>query len=222
MIRILCFGDSNTWGYDPATFLRFPRKARWAGVLRDKLGDGYEVIEEGLNGRTTVWDDPVEGQHKNGLPYLKACLESHAPLDLVIIMLGTNDLKQRYSLPASDIAEGASVLASWAQNSQTGRDQKAPQVLLVSPVEVSDAIALPPLCDGRLGLMFGADSPSRSRQFKTWYRTVADTLGCSYLDAARFAEPSPLDAVHLDAEGHRTLGLAIAQAVADMKFDYGE
>lgn len=217
MIRVLCFGDSNTWGFDPEKFWRFSRKMRWTGVLQDQLGEGFEVIEEGLNGRTTVWDDPVEGHHKNGLPYFKACLESHAPLDLVIIMLGTNDLKQRYSLPASDIAEGAGVLASWALRSQSGRGDRAPQVLLVSPIEVGDEIALDPLCDGRLGLMFGPDSPSRSRQFKTWYRTVADTLGCGYLDAAQIAKPSPLDAVHLDAEGHHDLGVAIAQAVEAMK-----
>jgi lysophospholipase L1-like esterase len=96
MKAILCYGDSNTWGYDPVTKGRFPRDMRWTGVLRQSLGDDYLVIEEGLNGRTTVWDDPIEG-YKNGAAYLVPCLTTHRPLDLVIIMLGTNDLKRSSS-----------------------------------------------------------------------------------------------------------------------------
>ena len=95
MKRILCYGDSNTWGYDPATQERFDRATRWTGVLRTTLGDGYEILEEGLNGRTTVWDDPIEG-YKNGHTYLVPCLETHRPVDLVVLMLGTNDLKKRF------------------------------------------------------------------------------------------------------------------------------
>lgn len=214
--RILCYGDSNTWGYDPATGNRFQKADRWAGVLAAALGDAYEVIEEGLNGRTTVWDDPVEGLHKNGLPYLKACLESHAPLDLVVIMLGTNDLKQRFSLPASDIADGAGVLAHWALHSLAGRDDKPPQVLLISPIEVSDRITDNSLKDTHLGLMFGPDSVARSRQFKTWYQMVADSLGCPCLHAADFAQASSLDAIHLDAVGHHALGEAVARTIGEI------
>ncbi len=218
MIRILCYGDSNTWGYDPATNRRFDQSKRWPGVLAAELGSEYEIIEEGLNGRTTVWDDPVEGLHKNGLPYLKACLESHMPLDLVIIMLGTNDLKQRYSLPATDIAEGAGVLARWSQQSQSGRDLKSPEILLVSPIEVSEGIGKSPIFETRLGQMFGADSAVRSRQFAVWYQTTAEIIGCHYLNAAEYAQPSPFDAVHLDEKGHHELGLAIAQAVKGIQF----
>jgi lysophospholipase L1-like esterase len=85
--RILCYGDSNTWGYDPVTQERFDKNERWTGQLSQMLGGNYDVIEEGLNGRTTVWDDPIEG-YKNGRDYLIPCLESHKPLDLVIILLG--------------------------------------------------------------------------------------------------------------------------------------
>lgn len=97
-------------GYEPASGQRFAENVRWTGVLASMLGPDFRIIEEGLNARTTAFDDPVEGLHKNGRAYLLPCLESHAPLDLVIIMLGTNDLKQRFRLPASDIAEAAGSL----------------------------------------------------------------------------------------------------------------
>jgi lysophospholipase L1-like esterase len=101
MKTILCYGDSNTWGAVPLQSLelieRFGRSERWTGVLQRELGQAYEVIAEGCNGRTTVWEDPIEG-YKNGKEYLIPCLDSHQPLDLVIIMLGTNDLKARFSI----------------------------------------------------------------------------------------------------------------------------
>ena len=106
--QILCFGDSNTWGYVPLTVDRYPESVRWTGVMAQALGAGFRIIEEGQNGRTTVWDDPLEGDNKNGLRYLPACLESHHPLDLVIIMLGTNDLKARWNLCARTCSH-----ASW-------------------------------------------------------------------------------------------------------------
>ncbi len=105
MFEVLCYGDSNTWGADPAGGGRFSRDERWPGVLQKSLGDEYHIIEEGLGGRTTVWEDPIEG-HKNGKEYLIPCLATHAPLDLVIIMLGTNDLKKRFSVSAQDVAFG--------------------------------------------------------------------------------------------------------------------
>ena len=108
MKTILCFGDSNTWGCKPITtpgvFERHPPEVRWPGVFREQLGPGYTVIEEGANGRTTVHNDPFEGAHLNGRTYFSPCLETHMPLDLVIIMLGTNDLKPRFGLNAFDIA----------------------------------------------------------------------------------------------------------------------
>ena len=111
MRTILRYGDSNIRGIDPETGERFPEDVRWPGVLRTRLGDDYTVIEDGLSGRTTVWDDPIEGVHKNGRTYLRPCLESHSPVDLIALMLGTNDLKKRFGSSASDIAQGAAELA---------------------------------------------------------------------------------------------------------------
>ena len=113
MKTVLCYGDSNTWGYDPWTRLRYPPSVRWTGVLAERLGPVYRVVEEGLNGRTTRWDDPME-PGRNGQMYLGPCIESHAPLDLIVVMLGTNDLKRRFNLTSSDIAESAAGLAEEA------------------------------------------------------------------------------------------------------------
>ena len=115
MRRILCYGDSNTWGYDAAADDRFPEEVRWTGVLQQLLGEGFRVIEEGQPGRTTVWDDPIE-EHRNGKTALYSVLESQSPVDLVVLMLGTNDLKPRFSLNAFDIAAGLERLRDWVDS----------------------------------------------------------------------------------------------------------
>lgn len=123
MPTIVCFGDSNTWGYDPATRGRYPPRVRWVGVLAAELEAKrpgvFTVIAEGQNGRTTLWDDPIEG-HKNGGSYLLPCLETHHPVDLLVIMLGTNDLKARFGLTPWDIAHGATRLVKMALASEFG------------------------------------------------------------------------------------------------------
>jgi lysophospholipase L1-like esterase len=110
---ILYYGDSNTWGSDPETGERFPAGVRWPGVLRMKLCGDYRVIEDGLLGRTTVWNDPIEGDHKNGRTYLRPCLESHSPVDLATLMLGTNDLKTRFGSSASTSRRGRLAWPRW-------------------------------------------------------------------------------------------------------------
>jgi len=203
MKTIVCYGDSNTWGYDPHTRDRMPRQARWTGVLAKELGSGYQVIEEGLNGRTTVWDDPIEG-YKNGKEYLIPCLESHRPVDLIIIMLGTNDLKTRFSLSAYDIAEGAGVLVDVVKKSAAGIAGAAPQVLLIAPAPVA---ALTEFAE-----MF-EDAPARSRRLAEHYRRVAQERGCHFLDAGQVIVCSDVDGIHLEPSEHTKLGRAVAAAV---------
>ena len=123
---VLCFGDSNTWGFEPGTQARYPRDARWPGVLAAALGAGWHVVEAGLNGRTTVFDDPLGD--KNGLRHLGPVLESAAPVDLVVVMLGTNDLKTRFGASAYEIAEGAGRIADAVRASAAGPAGGAPQV----------------------------------------------------------------------------------------------
>lgn len=157
--NILCYGDSNTYGQKPIPFEeggRFGPDVRWTGVLQRELGAGYHVIEEGLNGRTTIREDHIEPGH-NGKPYFQPCLESHQPLDLVTIMLGTNDLKTRFDANASDIAQSAAYLTSFAQG-------YAPVVLLMIP---------PPLTElSRFDLMFEGGI-EKSQQFSDYYQRMA-------------------------------------------------
>lgn len=205
MKTILCYGDSNTHGSNPAKKTRFGLDERWPGVLRNTLGDGYWVIEEGLGGRTTVWDDPIEG-YKNGKTYLIPCLASHKPLDLVIILLGTNDLKKRFSLTAFDIAQGAGVLVKTVQQSDAGRNGQAPQVLLLAPPPVAR------LAGTYFEEMF-ADAEATSRKLGQHYRRVAAEMGCDFLDTADIIVSSPIDGIHFEAQEHRKLGEAVAARV---------
>ncbi len=207
MKTILCYGDSNTWGFEPQTMTRYPEGVRWPGVLKGELGEGYRVVEEGLNARTTVWDDPIEGVHKNGRSYLAACLESHMPLDLVTLMLGTNDLKARFALSASDIAQGAGVLADAIRRSGRGPGGGAPQVLLISP---------PPL--GRLSdfAQTFEGAAAKSKEFSAHYRRYAERYGCAFLDAGEVVASSDTDGIHLEAGEHRKLGEAVAARVSEM------
>lgn len=209
MKTILCYGDSNTWGHCPSTQDRYNRDERWGGVLRNTLGEGYLVIEEGLGGRTTVWDDPVEGIYKNGQTYLLPCLESHQPIDLVVILLGTNDLKRRFSVGAFDIAQGAGVLVQIVQKSQSGPNWDAPKVLLLAPPRVGK------LAGTDFAEMFkGAEE--KSKNFSREFRRVAEELGCEFLDTADIIVSSKLDAIHLNAEEHRKLGEAVAARVREI------
>ena len=178
-------------------------------MLRNALGEGYLVIEEGLGGRTTVWDDPVEGIHKNGRTYLLPCLESHQPIDLVVILLGTNDLKRRFGVGAFDIAQGAGVLVRIVQKSETGPNGEAPKVLLLAPPPTEE------LDETDFVEMFtGAEE--KSKNFSREFRRVAQELGCEFLDTAEAIVSSKLDAIHLDAEEHRKLGQAVATRVREI------
>lgn len=202
---VVCYGDSNTHGYDAATGGRFPREIRWPGVLAAELRGVADVIEEGLNGRTTIWDDPMlDG--RNGRDYLLPCLRSHAPVDVVVIMLGTNDTKGILRLAAPDIAHGAGALADLARTSGTGPSGGSPRVLLVAPPLLGE------LTDVAEVWGFG-EARAKSEQFARLYRVVAEQRGLPFLDAATVAEVDPADGVHLTAAGQGALGRAIAEVV---------
>ncbi len=207
MKSILCYGDSNTWGCiprqgpDPAR--RFPPGSRWPGVLRRELGDGYWVVEAGLSGRTTVWDDPLE-LHRNGRELLLPTLLTHQPLDLVIVMLGTNDLKHRINASAAEIAQGAGMLVDIVAVSGCGPDGHGPQTLLVCP---------PPIVEVDQFDDEFEDGAEKSRQLAGHFAAIAEARSCSFIDAGALISSSDVDGIHLDEPQHAALGVAIAERV---------
>ncbi len=211
MKTIVCFGDSNTHGTCPMRNLddmrRFDGQTRWPGEMTAALGAGWQVIEEGHPGRTTVHDDPIEGRHKNGLPALQATLETHRPIDAIIIMLGTNDLKSRFAVQAEDIALAAEKLVATASTSACGRDGNPPAVLLVAPPPILEA--------GCLAEMF-AGGADKSTRFSRHYAACADRQDCAFLDAGAIVDSCELDGVHLEGQAHQALGQAIADKVGEM------
>jgi lysophospholipase L1-like esterase len=205
MKSILCYGDSNTWGYDPAARSRYEPSVRWPMVLQRLLGDSFRVIEEGLNGRTTVWEDPVEGD-KSGIRFLPTCLDSHSPLDLVVLMLGSNDLKRRFSVDAFDAAQGLRRLARLVGEHEYLPAGKVPRICIVSPPRIGRL-------SGEMLDMFGPDAEAKSAEFPRFYSRVARDLGCLFFDAAAVVEPGDHDSLHLSEAGHGKLARALAEFI---------
>lgn len=207
---ILCYGDSNTFGSstgnDPDG--RYAPHERWTGVLRDAMGDGWLVIEEGLGGRTTVSDDPVEGPDKNGRTYLRPCLMSHRPLDLIIIMLGTNDLMSRFNKSSSDIANGISLLVDDINQLKPGRNNSVPKIIIVSPPAILDDETV---WDGVF-----AGGHDKSLHFAADFAGIAQAAGAHFFDAGSVVRSSEVDAIHLDRPSHVILGGALAEFIKSL------
>lgn len=206
--QILCFGDSNTFGTCP-TGGRHPRWTRWTGRLQQILGEEYYVIEEGCGGRTTVFEDTLE-LNKNGRRYLPVALATHKPLDLVIIMLGTNDLKHRFHALPCEIAAGAGELVQQVQRFPYGPAYPVPKVLLISPILLGRDV------EHSAYIGFTREGVEASAKLAEYFRAQAEKLGCGFLDAARYARPSEEDMLHMDAESHASLADAVAIAVRDI------
>ena len=204
MRSVLCYGDSNTYGQIPGQgpLDRHGPNVRWPGVLRRLLGPDWLVIEEGLSGRTTVSEDPIEGKDKSGRRYLRPCLQSHLPLELIVIMLGTNDLKVRFHKPASEVAMGMGVLVHDIKEIATGPGGRVPEIMLVAPPPI-----LPDL--GEWGGIF-AGAPEKSRQLALEFEYLADSLEVHFFDAGSVVASSTVDGFHLDADAHQALGRALA------------
>ena len=211
--RILCFGDSLTWGADPESDNRL--EARWPLVLQSVLGDGYTVIEEGQGGRSIATDDLPEGE-KNGLRYILPCLESHSPLDLVIVMLGTNDCKRKFGYSTQDIAWEMELFLEKVLTHRHFKAGDRYKVLLMAPPPINAGIR-----HSWLGDVFGYDEGrKKSEALAGWFRQIAERYGCLFLDARAHAASSEADGIHLDAENQRRLGLAVADFIR--RLDWAE
>ncbi|MDR0378099.1 MAG: SGNH/GDSL hydrolase family protein [Spirochaetaceae bacterium] len=218
MKTILCYGDSNTWGADPILEARFDHHTRWPRVLQKLLNEGRPpddpacwVVEEGLCGRTSVRDDPVEGDGRNGLRHLIPILESHKPVDLVVILLGTNDLKQRFRPSPFDIAWGVKRVVMAAQNSRAGPGDAAPTALMVCPPPTTDS----PGFRQKFGDMFG-DCAEISTRLPRYFRQAAKECGAPWFDAGGVVKSSPADGIHWEKEEHRKFAEALADVVKNL------
>ena len=205
---VLCFGDSNTYGYNPEDGTRWPFEARWTGIAQQELGNDYRIIEEGLGGRTTVFEDPFHAGRK-GIDSIPMLLETHLPLDLIVIMLGTNDCKNCFPSTSKSIAYGIMRIIDTIKAFPFPDWTDTPKILVVSPIH----IALNPENGG--SVTFDKASHEKSLQFSEHHRIAAKNGGADFLDAATIAKPG-IDGIHLGYDGHRKLGIAMAAKIREM------
>lgn len=209
MKTVLCYGDSLTWGYDPEGPSRHAFENRWSSVLQAGLGPQVTVIAEGLNGRTTAFDDHLGSADRNGARLLPTVLTTHSPIDLAILFLGANDMKPWIAGRAIAAKQGMQRLIDIIRGHAYPMGEDAPDILLVSP---------PPLCetgDPEFAAMFGPGL-EQSTMLASLYSDLADLTGCGFFDAASVAKASPLDGVHLDAANTRAIGRGLEPIVRVM------
>ena len=212
MKSILFYGDSNTWGFNPATGLRYPYRDRWTTICAELLGPGYICIPSGMNGRTTAFDDPVKGS-RNGMKGLDYELQTHKPLDLFVIMLGTNDLKYT---DARGSADGMERLVRLVRSANERYNLSSPvfssggsntPIFLISPILLNEHVGA------------RSDDVSDSGRLSGLYEEIAEKYGLHFMDAALYVEPSGIDGIHLGTEGHKILGKVIAGSIRDILKD---
>ncbi|WP_299817920.1 SGNH/GDSL hydrolase family protein [uncultured Roseibium sp.] len=205
-ISVICFGDSLTWGFNPVDKSRYGHEIRWTRRMQKELGPGFYVLEEGVNGRTTVYDDPVMGD-RNGLEHLGTVRRTHMPIDILIIMLGTNDLKTRFSVNAETIAASMGRLLDFARRPTDDTEGRAPKVLLMSPPPLG------PLAGTPFAAQFDDRSYKESHRLAGCYREKAAEYGAAFFDTGTVISASPIDAIHFDDDPQADLAKAVAGEV---------
>lgn len=206
MKDILCFGDSNTYGLIPKEGGRYPWGIRWTSILNEKLGvENYRVIEEGLCGRTTVFDDPLR-DYRNGAKVLPEILETNGLVDVVIVMLGTNDCKTMYSATSEVIGKGIDKIIG-----QIHFYSGMSKILLISPIHFGKKI-----WKKEYDPEFSASSIEVNKELAGVYKRVAKKRDIYFLDASLYAKPSETDQEHLDVEGHHLLAEAVYKRVSEI------
>lgn len=219
---ILCYGDSNTWGYVPSNYInpiihRYSRAIRWTGLLQSLLGTQYYVVEEGLNGRTTNLDHFI-APDRNGKTYLPSCLYTHAPIDLVVLSLGGNDLKSYYNRSPEQVRDGLAELISIIRSSMYGKDMMTgPKLLILSPPMIQEVAET---FKDENGIAFFEGVTEKANKLVALYKELAKQQNCYFLDVSRTVSTSPVDGLHFDAEGHLILSQLLYKKITDIyKFD---
>ncbi|PIT95905.1 acylhydrolase [Candidatus Falkowbacteria bacterium CG10_big_fil_rev_8_21_14_0_10_37_14] len=203
-LRIMCYGDSNTWGYIPVKGTRYPFDKRWTGIFQNIIGIKYEVIEEGLNGRTTDLDDPSH-EGMNGLSCLAPCLKSHFPIDYLIIMLGSNDLKNRFYRDAKSIAIGIRRIVQKVRDLCIAEGQSLPKIILINPPTVDEQMCN--LAETFKGAL------KKSKMLPELYANISVKEKCILIDLQKFVKTSKHDGFHLDEKGHATIGKMVSSVI---------
>jgi lysophospholipase L1-like esterase len=206
---VLCYGDSNTWGQKPDKSGRYPVDIRWTGRLQKQLGDDYYIVEEGLGSRTTDLDY-TKKPGRNGKTYLVPCLASHNPLELVVLMLGTNDLKIEYDRIPKEIAQALKGLLADIREYGSSRDGSPPKILLVSPIHINDHAR--DFAEFYSGEYYDANSAAKSRELASAIEAVAIEAECAYFDASTVATAGN-DGVHFSEAAHIALADALREKV---------
>ncbi|MDM9629728.1 SGNH/GDSL hydrolase family protein [Rhizobium sp. S152] len=206
---VLCYGDSLTWGYDAASVGRHDYKDRWPSALQAALGNDIRIIAEGLNGRTTAFDDHLADCDRNGARVLPTILQTHAPLDLVILLLGTNDMKNVVAGSAFAACQGIARLVRLVRNHAWPFEFDVPDILIVAPPKICETANVPFAASFVGGI-------EESAMLPTLYRDLADELGCGFFDSNSVAKTTPLDGIHLDADNTRALGRGMESTVRMM------
>ena len=211
--RIVCFGDSNTWGYDPETGTRYGDDIRWTGRLEKKLGGDFRIIEEGQNGRTIANPDPWEWGTKCGMEQILPIVESHMPMEALVIMLGTNDLKSKFHLPVPDIAGSLqNMLKSVRSHCKYYLGAPDLKILIIAPPAIGNNFKNSPFAE-----FFDADTViQKSRELPKWYQLVADQFDCEFLDATSEVSGGEADSLHMSPEGHEKLAEMVYRKLRTM------
>ncbi|MEK7059411.1 MAG: GDSL-type esterase/lipase family protein [Patescibacteria group bacterium] len=208
---ILCYGDSNTYGRKPGKLpARYPSNIRWPGHLQKLLGEDYRVVEEGLRSRTTDIADPDE-PHLNGKSHLYPSLKSHNPIDVFVLMLGTNDLKTKYNRSATEVAASLSGLIDIVKANGTNSTGEIPEVMLISPILIDHTA---PGFDDGTG-RYDEESAAKSAQLSSQIKAAADRSSSNFFDASSVARPG-VDGKHMDHESHMALARSLARIIPDL------
>jgi len=208
MKSILCFGDSNTWGYDPATKTRFSRDKRWTGLLQKYLGNKYYIVEEGLNGRTTNIDEKEEynlgyfRKNRSSLDLLPGLIESHYPLDLIVVMLGTNDLKSNFNRSANQIASDMKLVC---QSIISNEYFNSKSLLLISPTHIEE--------NSDIILDSFINTNHKAMALASLYKDISHDLCIDFLDASKIVKINTIDGIHWDATQHQDFALALSETI---------
>jgi lysophospholipase L1-like esterase len=218
MINILCYGDSNTWGNIAGSrnaelmlAKRFDRGVRWTGVLQTLLGNDFYVIEAGLNGRNTSFDETrFSRPSRNGLKTLPLILEMNYPVDVVIFMLGTNDAVKDFKATPNQTTDAMQKMIRFVKECHLGQNFQAPNILLIAPAPIHK------INSADFNTFFDDSSIAKTKELATHYARLAAEEGCSFLDAGQIVKVSDEDGVHIESESHKNLAKAIAKEVRKM------